>query len=171
MTSPDLSSQAWPKNNSQIMLDGLEDYRAKRNFSSTPEPAGQVSKAPGSRFVVQKHQASHLHYDFRLEMDGVLKSWAVPKGVPEASGIRRLAIQTEDHPVGYIDFEGIIPEGEYGAGVVEIWDKGTYELLERAPGRLEFNLHGKRLNGEYVLIKTGGKNWIILKRKAKETSA
>lgn len=145
----------------------LEEYRSKRNFSSTPEPLGQISEVNESRFVVQKHHASHLHYDFRLEMDGVLKSWAVPKGMPETPGIRRLAVQTEDHPLGYIDFEGVIPEGEYGAGTVEIWDKGNFTLQDHTPDRLEFSLRGEKLSGDYVLINTSGQNWIVLKRKVK----
>ena len=146
---------------------GLEVYQKKRKFGKTPEPAGGVGGGEGNRFVVQRHQASHLHYDFRLEMEGVLKSWAVPKGVPEALGIRRLAVQTEDHPVDYIDFAGIIPEGEYGAGTVEIWDKGTYRLDGKSEKELEFNLQGDRIKGDYVLIHTDGKNWLLLKRKEK----
>ena len=146
---------------------GLEEYRRKRKFGKTPEPAGEVGTGEGNRFVVQKHQASHLHYDFRLEMAGVLKSWAVPKGVPEAPGVRRLAVQTEDHPVDYIDFAGTIPEGEYGAGTVEIWDKGTYRLDSKSDRELEFNLQGDRFQGDYVLVHTDGKNWLLLKRKEK----
>jgi len=146
---------------------GLEEYRRKRKFGKTPEPAGEVGTGEGNRFVVQKHQASHLHYDFRLEMAGVLKSWAVPKGVPETPGVRRLAVQTEDHPVDYIDFAGTISEGEYGAGTVEIWDKGTYWLDSKSDGELEFNLQGDRLKGDYVLVHTDGKNWLLLKRKEK----
>ena len=117
--------------------------------------------------MVQKHQASHLHYDFRLEMDGVLRSWAVPKGVPETAGIRRLAVRTEDHPMEYIAFTGTIPEGEYGAGTVEIWDSGTYVFEKREPDRLEFTLNGEKLSGDYVLIHTDGDNWLLLKRKKK----
>lgn len=120
-----------------------------------------------SRFVVHKHQATHLHYDFRLELDGVLKSWAVPKGPPTEAGIRRLAVEVEDHPLSYIDFEGIIPEGFYGAGKVEIWDKGKYELLERKPAQLTFTLQGNKLKGDYVLIQLKGKNWLLFKRAQK----
>ncbi|MDI6828029.1 MAG: DNA polymerase ligase N-terminal domain-containing protein [Armatimonadota bacterium] len=118
-----------------------------------------------SRFVVQEHHASHLHWDFRLEIDGVLKSWAVPKGPPEESGIRRLAVQVEDHPLDYIDFEGEIAEGEYGAGTVTIWDRGEFELKERDGNKLVFDLYGTRLHGGYALIRTKDKQWIMLKRK------
>ena len=146
---------------------GLEKYRQKRKFDKTPEPAGEVGSGEGNRFVVQKHQASRLHYDFRLEIEGVLKSWAVPKGVPEGPGVRRLAVQTEDHPVEYIDFAGTIPEGEYGAGTVEIWDRGTFRLDNESPGGMEFSLNGEKLSGAYVLIHTDGKNWLLIKRKEK----
>ena len=121
-----------------------------------------------SRFVVQQHHATRLHYDFRLEMEGVLKSWAVPKGLPTESGIRRLAVQVEDHPVSYIDFEGVIAEGTYGAGKVEIWDKGEYELRQKEPHMLTFTLHGDKLQGEYALVYTSAKNWLLLKRKAQQ---
>jgi len=144
----------------------LEEYRRKRG-NKTPEPRGRPGGAGGSRFVVQKHQARHLHYDFRLEMEGVLKSWAVPKGMPVESGVRRLAVQVEDHPIDYIDFAGRIPEGEYGAGTVEIWDKGEFELDRKTPDQLEFTLRGEKLSGGYVLIHTDGKNWLLIKRKAK----
>ena len=116
--------------------------------------------------MVQKHQASHLHYDFRLEQDGVLKSWALPKGAPEQAGIKRLAIQVEDHPVDYINFSGIIPKGEYGAGVVEIWDKGKWQLKSGSleSGSMKFNLDGKKLTGKYVLVRLKDKkNWLIYK--------
>ncbi len=143
----------------------LEEYRNKRRFSQTPEPVGQVSGTGSSRFVVHKHQARHLHYDFRLEMQGVLKSWAVPKGVPLEPGVRRLAVQVEDHPLEYIDFAGEIPEGQYGAGTVEIWDNGDFVLDKSGPDRLEFTLRGKKLSGGYVLIHTGDNNWLFIKRK------
>ncbi len=146
---------------------GLEEYRQKRKFDKTPETAGEAGSGEGNRFVVQKHQASHLHYDFRLEMKGVLKSWAVPKGVPEAPGVRRLAVQTEDHPVEYIDFEGKIPEGEYGAGMVEIWDRGTFRLDRESTKEIEFSLQGQKLSGAYVLVHTNSKNWLLIKRKDK----
>lgn len=120
-------------------------------------------------FVIQKHHARHLHYDLRLEIGGVLKSWAVPKEPPVKPGIKRLAVQVEDHPLDYADFEGIIPEGHYGAGRVEIWDKGTYRLLERSDTKIVFELHGKRLQGKYALIKLrpgkDPKNWLFFKTK------
>ena len=144
---------------------GLEKYQQKRDFSKTPEPAGEKKGAGRNRFVVQKHQATHLHYDFRLEMEGVLRSWAVPKGIPLESGVRRLAVQVEDHPVDYIDFAGRIPEGQYGAGTVEIWDRGNFELDGKQPDRLEFTLKGEKLSGGYALIHTDGKNWLLIKRK------
>jgi len=117
------------------------------------------------RFVIQKHQATHLHYDFRLEMDGVLKSWAVPKEPPTATGIRRLAVQVEDHILDYINFEGTIPEGEYGAGTVEIWDKGRYTLKNRTDKMIEFTLQGSRLRGDYALIHFKENNWLLIRKK------
>lgn len=144
----------------------LEDYAKKRSFDQTDEPEPAAEETGLSRFVVQEHHASHLHWDFRLEMDGVLKSWAIPKGPPKESGIRRLAVMTEDHPIGYIDFQGTIPEGLYGAGTVSIWDSGTFDLLEREPKKLTFVLHGSRLHGGFALINTRGDQWIILKTKA-----
>jgi DNA ligase D-like protein (predicted 3'-phosphoesterase) len=143
----------------------LEEYKEKRDFKATPEPPGELRETGLSRFVVQKHQASHLHYDFRLEMDGVLKSWAVPKGPPEEPGVRRLAVQVEDHPVDYVDFAGVIPEG-YGAGTVEIWDNGSYTLVSRDESKLVFQMDGTKLRGNYTLIKTGPpKQWILIKNK------
>ncbi len=117
------------------------------------------------RFVIQKHQATRLHYDFRLEMGNVLKSWAVPKEPPTQPGIRRLAVQVEDHELSYIDFEGTIPEGEYGAGTVEIWDKGTYTLKNRDDKIIEFTLDGSRLKGNYALINFKENNWLLIKKK------
>lgn len=140
----------------------LIEYRLKRDFKKTREPEPQVEKVSQQRFVVQQHQASHLHYDFRLELvdeqtkQVVLKSWAVPKNIPLSSGIKHLAIQTEDHPVAYLKFEGDIPLGNYGAGTVKIWDQGKYGLLtgNLQHGMLKFNLLGKRLNGRYAMIRT-----------------
>lgn len=120
----------------------------------------------GNIYVIQKHNATHLHYDLRLEMDGVLKSWAVPKGPPTQPGIKRLAVEVEDHPIEYASFEGEIPEGEYGAGTVEIWDKGSYTLLERKETKITVDIHGKKLNGIYLLIRfKGKKNWLLFKKK------
>ncbi len=119
------------------------------------------------RFVVQKHHATRLHYDFRLEMEGVLKSWAVPKEPPGEPGIRRLAVQVDDHPVSYIDFEGDIGEGLYGAGKVEIWDGGEYELQQAEPDLLTFTLRGNKLQGQYALVHTDTVNWLLLERKEK----
>ena len=118
-------------------------------------------------FVIQKHQARNLHWDFRLEMDGVLKSWAVPKEPPTQIGLKRLAVQVEDHELNYADFEGDIPEGEYGAGKVEIWDKGTYELLSRKEKKLVFMLDGEKLKGKYTLVQFGKveKNWLFFRAK------
>ncbi len=148
---------------------GLKLYRHKRHFTRTPEPSGLArGKIPGAKapsFVVQKHAATHLHYDFRLEMNSVLKSWAVPKGIPEKGGIKRLAVQVEDHPVAYARFHGTIPKGEYGAGQVEIWDSGTYRLIERTPKAYKFQLSGKKLKGIYVLYQFKGKNWFLFKTK------
>ncbi len=155
----------------------LEQYNRKRHFESTPEPAGMVERGSQSRFVVQKHRASHLHYDFRLEMEGVLKSWAVPKGPPLDPANKRLAMQVEDHPVSYFDFEGTIPEGNYGAGTVMVWDTGTWEPLGDAAamlkkGDLKFKLHGEKLKGEFVLAKmrssrmgSKGTEWLLIKKK------
>jgi len=116
--------------------------------------------------VIQKHAASHLHFDLRLEMDGVLKSWAIPKEPPTAAGVKRLAVQVEDHPVEYASFEGTIPEGEYGAGTVEIWDKGTYKLINRKENKLIVEIDGAKLSGVYVLVRfKDKKNWLFFKKK------
>lgn len=129
-------------------------------------------KPPGGgvtgRFVVQEHAATTHHFDFRLELDGVLKSWAIPKGISTTAGERRLAVEVEDHDVGYIDFEGEIGEGRYGAGQVKIWDRGTFELVDRKPIKLVFNLHGKKLKGSFVILHTKEKLWLIMKM-TKET--
>lgn len=155
---------------------GLSEYKRKRDFKKTAEPAGKApkrkSKAP--RFVIQKHDASRLHYDFRLEMEGVLKSWAVPKGLPWAQAERHLAVEVEDHPMDYADFEGIIPAGQYGGGTVMVWDRGTYEVTHaESPlaglraGKFHVVLHGEKIQGEWALIRIkseGGKNqWLLMK--------
>lgn len=116
-------------------------------------------------FVIHRHDASHLHYDLRLEYGGVLKSWAVPKGLPGEAGVKRLAVEVEDHPLDYIGFEGVIPEGQYGAGTVEIWDKGHYILESWEKDKVVFDFLGKKVSGRYALIRTGGKNWLIFKLK------
>ncbi len=144
----------------------LEEYKRKRKFEKSPEPKGKVSKTSKKRFVVQEHWASRHHFDLRLEMEGVLKSWAVPKGLPEKKGAKRLAIFTEDHPVSYYSFEGVIPEGQYGAGKVKIFDKGKYKLKEKKEDRVVFSLEGKKLRGDYVLLKMKGQknHWLLFKR-------
>jgi DNA ligase D-like protein (predicted 3'-phosphoesterase) len=144
----------------------LNEYQRKRDFKKTSEPEGEVAAGERRIYVIQKHAASHLHFDLRLEMDGVLKSWAVPKEPPTSSGVKRLAVQVEDHPVEYASFEGTIPEGEYGAGTVEIWDKGTYQLVDRKENKLIIEIDGAKLNGAYVLVRLKDKkNWIFFKKK------
>jgi DNA ligase D-like protein (predicted 3'-phosphoesterase) len=146
-------------------MPSLDEYRKKRDFAKTAEPEGETRESGQSRFVVQKHQARTLHYDFRLEHGGVLVSWAVPKGPPEVTSQRRLAIQTEDHPIDYIDFEGEIAEGEYGAGTVEVWDQGHYDLLLWTDKQVKITLHGQRLEGNYVLIHTDASRWLFIKER------
>lgn len=139
---------------------------SKRNFQKTTEPEGKTKMGKENIYVIQKHAATHLHYDLRLEMDGVLKSWAIPKEPPTAIGIRRLAVQVEDHPIEYANFQGTIPEGEYGAGTVEIWDKGTHRLIERKEDKLIVEINGNRLKGTYVLLRfKTQKNWLFFKKK------
>jgi len=152
----------------KMMNMTLEEYIKKRNFSKTPEPKAEVVKRFERIFVVQEHHASHLHWDFRIADEGVLKSWAIPKEPKNEIGIKRLAIQTEDHPLEYANFEGEIPKGCYGAGVVKIWDKGKYELLEKNENSYIIRLHGKKLRGKFILRKfpKGGKNsWLFFKAK------
>lgn len=167
------------------MQDPLKAYKEKRDFKKTSEPEGLRKTSGEDIFVIQKHQASHLHYDLRLEVDGVLKSWAVPKGPSLNPQDKRLAIMTEDHPVDYAEFEGVIPEG-YGAGTVMVWDKGTYVNLsedESQPismdeglrkGHISFELMGEKLEGAWDMIKAkwGGseKNWLLIKRKDEDAS-
>jgi len=165
--------------------DALKPYRRKRDFRKTAEPKGRPPRRDARRpiFVVQKHRARTLHYDFRLEVDGVLKSWAVPKGPSMNPADKRLAVLVEDHPLDYADFEGVIPEGEYGAGAVLVWDRGTYgnlkeEAGEGAPvsmadalraGEIAVRLEGEKLRGGFALVRTrmGGnpKNWLLIKMK------
>src|SRR5271165_5258062 len=168
----------------------LEEYKRKRRFEETPEPPPKVETKAGNRFVVQKHDATRLHYDFRLEMEGVLKSWAVPKGPSLDPADKRLAMQVEDHPVSYFDFEGNIPENNYGAGTVMVWDVGTWQPLSPiavngkyppgteadaaamiAKGDLKFRLNGKRLKGDFALVKMRGRRpgskgneWLMIKK-------
>ncbi|MBN2333939.1 non-homologous end-joining DNA ligase [Candidatus Bathyarchaeota archaeon] len=151
----------------QIKPQRLDEYYAKRDFSRTPEPAGGYSPGTGNGFVVQRHQARRLHFDLRLERDGVLVSWAVPKGVPPEPGERRLAVMTEDHPLEYGGFEGTIPEGQYGAGSVEIWDHGFYVPVKWMKDKIEVVLAGNRLKGRYELVrfeKAGEKEWLLFKK-------
>ena len=145
----------------------LSKYFKKRNLKKSGEPISKIKKIKEKIFVIQKHHASHLHWDLRLEMNGVLKSWAVPKQPPKTKGTKRLAIQVEDHPIEYANFKGIIPEGNYGAGKVEIWDKGTYELIKQTSKEIIFELSGKKLKGKYCLIKTNyqgnKKSWLFFR--------
>ena len=141
----------------------LEEYQRKRRFAETPEPPPKVEKKDRHRFVVQKHRATHLHFDFRLEMEGVLKSWAVPKGPSYDPSVKRLAMMTEDHPYDYASFEGVIPAGNYGAGNVIIWDEGTALIVRRSPDHLSLDLHGRKLNGRFGLTHTGGRRWLLVK--------
>lgn len=163
------------------MEDKLARYHKKRNFTKTTEPKGKIQSSSTPVFVVQKHAATTLHYDFRIEIDGVLKSWAIPKGPSKDPHDKRLAIPTEDHPMEYKDFAGVIPEGEYGAGTVEIWDHGTYENLlsdipmnkSYAQGKIEIKLHGKKLKGNYTLFEMKNaktkedkpKPWLLIKMR------
>ncbi len=145
----------------------LGEYRKKRDFRKTSEPPGAEGEGGRSIYVIQKHHARNLHFDLRLEMDGVLKSWAIPKMPQTEVGFKRLAVQTEDHPIEYASFEGTIPEGEYGAGTVEIWDRGRYVLKERSKDKLVFEIKGRRLSGDYCLIRFKGKqNWLFFKKKS-----
>jgi bifunctional non-homologous end joining protein LigD len=145
------------------MARKLAEYEAKRDFKRTPEPGAKVPKkaAKAPRFVVQEHHARRLHWDFRLERDGVLVSWAVPKGVPEDPKKNHLAVHVEDHPLDYINFAGDIPQGNYGAGHVSIWDEGTYDTEKWSDREVMVVLHGKRVQGKYVLFRTDGQNWMI----------
>lgn len=158
---------------------GLEEYKRKRKFDETREPAGEVKKKSGNSFVIQKHRATRLHYDFRLEMEGVLRSWAIPKGPSLNPADKRLAMLTEDHPIDYGDFEGVIPAGNYGAGKVIIWDHGTYEMVDpETPekgwkkGKFHFVLKGRKLKGEWVLVRGSRepRQWIFFKVRDQHAS-
>jgi bifunctional non-homologous end joining protein LigD len=151
----------------------LEDYKKKRKFDRTPEPEAKLRETGRNIFVIQEHwtktsekkeKLDRVHWDLRLEKGEVLKSWAVPKGVPEKLGIKRLAVPTEDHPVDYAGFEGVIPGGEYGAGTVKIWDSGTYEKKEWNENKIEVFFHGKKISGLYVMVKTK-LGWLIFKKE------
>lgn len=151
---------------------GLQADDQKRKFNRTPEPRGRIIKSTQQRFVVQEHHASHLHFDFRLEIDSVLKSWSVPKGPSMNPADKRLAVETEDHPIAYLDFEGRIVPGNYGAGEVRVWDLGDYELVnqnddpgaEHRDGKIKFILHGKKLRGEFHLIRLKReRQWLLMK--------
>src|SRR5947199_5135926 len=154
---------------------GLAEYKKKRRFNKTPEPGPETKTSElGNIFVVQKHGATQLHYDFRLEADGVLKSWAVPKGPSLDPNVKRLAMQVEDHPVNYADFEGVIPEGEYGGGTVMVWDTGVYApenpegvLKGLAKGDLKFTVLGEKLKGSFVLVRTRDRQWLLIKHRDK----
>ena len=154
----------------------LGDYRRKRDPGRTPEPFGGDESSGAPVFVIQRHDARRLHYDLRLERDGALASWAVPKGLPLEAGERHLAVHVEDHPLDYGSFEGVIPAGQYGAGTVEIWDRGTYELLEeKRNGGLTVHLHGERVDGVWTLVPArldgDERNWLLLRKDAAETAA
>src|SRR2546426_10427764 len=153
---------------------GLKEYHRKRDFARTPEPRGAGHAGRGDSFVIQKHAARRLHYDFRLEADGVLKSWAVPKGPSLDPTVKRLAMQVEDHPVDYADFEGVIPAGEYGGGTVMVWDYGVYAPENTksvsqalAKGELKFSLLGQKLKGSFVLVRTRERQWLLMKHRDK----
>jgi bifunctional non-homologous end joining protein LigD len=160
----------------------LAEYNRKRRFDVTPEPAGKPGRrraaaAPALEFVVQKHRASHLHYDLRLEHEGVMLSWAVPKGPSLDPAVKRLAMMTEPHPMDYNQFEGVIPEGEYGGGTVMIWDRGTWTPESPDVGRalakgdLKFTLHGRKLKGSWVLVRTRDRQWLLIKHRDAHASA
>ncbi len=161
----------------------LKEYKRKRNFKNTPEPVGGTKKSPrGRQYVMQKHVASRLHYDFRLEHAGTLKSWAIPKGPSLDPSVKALAVQVEDHPLEYAKFEGVIPEGEYGGGTVMVWDHGTWEPEADASkgfksGKLKFQLNGKKLHGSWALVRMGGrageggKNWLLIKHRDDEAKS
>jgi len=158
----------------------LAEYNRKRRFDVTPEPPGRAGTRKPARaleFVVQKHRASHLHYDFRIEHEGVMLSWAIAKGPSLDPSVRRLAMMTEPHPMDYNDFEGVIPEGEYGGGTVMIWDRGTWEPESPdvnkalAKGDLKMRLHGKKMKGSWVLVRMRDRQWLLIKHRDQHASA
>ena len=169
------------KRTAKKLTASLKAYNAKRDFTKTAEPEGKAQKTGKAlRFVIQKHAASHLHFDFRLELDGVMKSWAVPKGPSYDPTVKRLAMQVEDHPIEYNTFEGTIPKGEYGGGTVMIWDRGTYEAESGdgqdgvregySRGDLKIIMHGERMQGSWVLVRTrrdpqGRNQWLLIKHR------
>jgi bifunctional non-homologous end joining protein LigD len=159
-------------------MASLKEYKNKRRFKKTPEPEPRKKTSRrGNLFVVQKHRASHLHYDFRLELDGVLKSWAIPKGPSLNPSVKRLATAVEDHPLDYASFEGVIPEGEYGGGTVMVWDRGTYEpengevSAGLTKGELKLRLRGKKLKGSWVLVRMRGPTWLLIKHRDRYATA
>jgi bifunctional non-homologous end joining protein LigD len=164
-TAPRAAPSARGKGDPAPAVEPLKEYERKRDFAGTPEPAPSAPGGRGDSFVIQKHDATRLHYDLRLEHDGVLASWAVPRGLPLRPGDKRLAVHTEDHPLEYGGFEGWIPKGHYGAGEVRIFDRGAYELLEWKDDKVMFRLHGSRHRGEYHLIKTST-DWLVFLSKS-----
>jgi DNA ligase D-like protein (predicted 3'-phosphoesterase) len=175
-----------------MVKDKLGTYKQKRDFNKTPEPGEKEARFDWAEgrpiFVIQKHQATTLHYDFRIEVDGVLKSWAVPKGPSTDPSVKRLAVPTEDHPLGYADFEGVIPEDEYGGGTVMVWDRGTYRSLKEEEegeeaksieqqlkeGHVTIWLEGEKISGGYALIRTGGGDdarWLLIKMDDEKADA
>jgi len=150
-----------PPNDRHKTTEQLTDYEKKRDFSKTSEPSGIENEVPGSRFVIQRHHASHLHYDLRLEQEGVLKSWAIPRGMPPKPGVKRLAVQTEDHPLKYLSFEGEIPKGEYGGGMMWVYANGRYEITKEKKNGFYFRLSGKQVSAEYRMHLMKGKEWLL----------
>ena len=146
-----------------VVADRLRDYRERRDFAASPEPQGDGVGDRGElpRFVVQEHHATRLHWDLRLEREGTLASWAVPRGIPDHPKEDRLAVRTEDHPLEYLEFEGEIPAGSYGAGTMTVWDSGTYEVEKFRDDEVIAVFHGERVQGRYVLFHTRGKDWLI----------
>ena len=190
-TKGPVKKSAVAKTATSSVRKSLTRYRAKRDFEITTEPSGEKAVRSGEAlaFVIQKHEASHLHFDLRLEVDGVMKSWAVPKGPNVDPSVKRLAMEVEDHPMAYNTFEGTIPQGEYGGGTVMLWDRGTYSPDEINPGeseneaarraldagKLAFTFHGKRLKGSFALVRTRGgetrSQWLLIKHKDRYAKA